>query len=61
MILTMKQSEPFAFWLIRKLFDSDKANAGDVQPMSNKEFTLWVAIITVGFLLVSFLVKTFIV
>lgn len=61
MVSMMKQNEPFAFWLIRKLFGSDEVNAGEVQPMNNKEFYFWMAIIVVGFLLVSFLIKTFIV
>jgi hypothetical protein len=59
MISMKKINEPFMFWLIHELFGTEEQGEQNLQPLSNKEVIAWMAVITVAFLLLSWLVGLF--
>jgi hypothetical protein len=51
--------EPFLFQLIFNLFGTDESNETEVQQMSNREFYIFLILVTMGMLVLSYLVKLF--
>jgi hypothetical protein len=51
--------EPFLFQLIINLFGTDESNEAEVQQMTNREFYVYIVIVTMGMFLLSYLVKAF--
>jgi hypothetical protein len=51
--------EPFLFQLIFNLFGPDESNEAEVQQMSNREFYVYLIFVTMGMLLLSYLIKFF--
>ena len=60
MILEKSQIEqPFAFWLIREMFVTEEVIEEELKPISNREFYIWMAVLSAALLVYGAVFRVF--
>ena len=61
MILQKTQiDQPFIFWLIREFLSTDQESNENVQPMSNREFYVWMGLLAAAVIIYGAIFRFFV-